>query len=230
MPHILKRISRSGVHYLTHSNSWSQDKKKARAVDRYLDIKSFIGNEYHIHEALGNEFHIIYSYGQSDKQKQNPKFCMYYPRYEIKNKCWIPINRSFSELNNCWNINSALTGALHLYIYWFHKFYKGEENTYQSFQRFNKTLEGNYLVTTCGNKYCINPNHRKFESISSFCLRKTPKATKNGRSKLTEEQVKEIFYNKDLTGIELAKIHNVDKKVIYNIRNRKSWTTITDKL
>jgi hypothetical protein len=94
--------------------------------------------------------------------------------------------------------------------------------------------ESNPIVVrhNCNNPSCINPAHlREGTQKDNAMDRKLSgregdrKGIKNGRSKLTEQQVLDIRTS-DKTGAELARIHGVSKTVACHIKNRKSWRHI----
>ncbi len=81
----------------------------------------------------------------------------------------------------------------------------------------------------CDNPKCCNPMHlyagthkdnMKDKAKRNRC--NSPYGEKNGRSKLTEEQVLEIRQSKALQVI-IAKRFNVGKTAISDIKNRKKW-------
>lgn len=58
----------------------------------------------------------------------------------------------------------------------------------------------------------------------------TCKGIKQKYHKLNEKQVEQIFLNTKNSQTELSKIYKVDRKTIYNIKNKKSWTHITNEI
>ncbi len=52
--------------------------------------------------------------------------------------------------------------------------------------------------------------------------------SKNGRSKLTEEDVIAIYTNTTDTQTVLARQYGVDRKVIRDIKQRKKWVSVID--
>ena len=91
------------------------------------------------------------------------------------------------------------------------------------------------LRHTCDNSWCINPDHliqgSHADNVQDRVDRnRSARGQNNGRSKLIEEQVLEIFHNKELTNSELANLYNVDSKVIRDIKNKKRWKYLIDSL
>lgn len=56
------------------------------------------------------------------------------------------------------------------------------------------------------------------------------KGTSNFRNKLTEEEVKDIFLAADRTQSELASQYGVSQGTISHIKNRITWSWLTEKL
>lgn len=94
----------------------------------------------------------------------------------------------------------------------------------------------------CNNAWCVNVEHLKIgthkENYQDMidCGRSNKGKSnfkvageKNGISKLTEKQVKEIYLSK-LSLKKLAKIYNVSSTNISNIKNKKQWKWLTDTL
>jgi hypothetical protein len=87
--------------------------------------------------------------------------------------------------------------------------------------------KGKFICHTCDNPLCVNPEHlyqgtalqNKRDAIAR---NRTKVGEDHHKSKLTEEQVKEILKYND-TGIALARKFGVDKNTISNIRRGKSW-------
>ncbi|MFB6367189.1 HNH endonuclease [Paenibacillus elgii] len=80
----------------------------------------------------------------------------------------------------------------------------------------------------CDNPSCINIDHMLLgthqENVKDRVMRgRSAFGTKNGRAKLSEDDVIEIRRETKSTNTELARRFSVDRKVIYNIRSHKSW-------
>jgi len=105
---------------------------------------------------------------------------------------------------------------------------------------FNETypqisIEGKCVIHKCGNTKCVNPEHLfcgDQESHATVRLTNgtTAKGEHNGRSKLKETEVVKIFLNKKDTNAELSRRYGVDRKVIRDIKSRKKWQSVTEKL
>lgn len=80
---------------------------------------------------------------------------------------------------------------------------------------------------SCRNRNCCNPNHLRWGTHADNQNDRIKDDTdnqgeKNGGSKLTEEEVKQIFYDNRKYRI-IADEMCVDRKTIYNIKRGKRW-------
>lgn len=99
--------------------------------------------------------------------------------------------------------------------------------------------DGLHVLHKCDNRSCINPQHLFLGTNKDNvmdCLKKGrwTKAsfvggTKHPRAKLTEQQIKEIWFSKDLSK-DIAKKYNTDRRNVYAIQHRKFWRSVTDSL
>ena len=105
--------------------------------------------------------------------------------------------------------------------------------------KYGEIPKGMLLRHTCDNPSCCNIEHlimgTSYDNVHDMIDRKRSKygteemknyGSKNGQSKLTENQVLEI-YNSSISNKELAKIYNVSTKTINNIKNGKYWKWLT---
>lgn len=109
-------------------------------------------------------------------------------------------------------------------------------------EKYGEIPKGMVLRHLCNNAWCVNVEHLKIgthkENYQDMidCGRSNKGKSnfkvageKNGISKLTEKQVKEIYLSK-LSLKKLAKIYNVSSTNISNIKNKKQWKWLTDTL
>lgn len=107
-------------------------------------------------------------------------------------------------------------------------------------QKYGKIPKGMLIRHKCDNTSCCNINHLEigtpYDNVHDMIDRhrdvyKIGKCfgTKNGASKLNEEQVKEIYLS-NLSNSILSKIYNVSRRNISCIRNKKTWKWLTDTL
>lgn len=87
---------------------------------------------------------------------------------------------------------------------------------------------------TCDNPPCFNPNHlipgeHEDNVRDRVCRGRSAVGENNGRSKLSEEQAREIFLSENGTAA-LSRQYSVDGKVVRNIKRRIIWRTATDRL
>lgn len=109
-------------------------------------------------------------------------------------------------------------------------------------EKYGEIPKGMVLRHLCNNAWCVNVEHLKIGTYKENyqdmidCGRSNKGKSnfkvageKNGISKLTEKQVKEIYLSK-LSLKKLAKIYNVSSTNISNIKNKKQWKWLTDTL
>lgn len=90
---------------------------------------------------------------------------------------------------------------------------------------------GLVLRHTCDNPACVNLNHliigTHADNVADRVKRgRSAKGERNGRSKLTKESVIAIRQDTTRSKAELARRFNVDPKVIYNVKNNRTWKDI----
>jgi hypothetical protein len=84
------------------------------------------------------------------------------------------------------------------------------------------------ILHTCDNPSCINPKHlvqgTHQDNVRDRVEKdRSAKGTRNGRSKLTEEQVREIKRDKASTNKQLGQQYGIDPANISKIRTGKVW-------
>jgi len=96
----------------------------------------------------------------------------------------------------------------------------------------NTIPEGHLIRHKCRNKHCVNPEHLETGTHQENALDRVrdgtnAKGEKQGLSKLTEEQVREIkTYSGDKSYNDLSKDYGVYKSTIEKIVTRKTWKHI----
>jgi hypothetical protein len=134
---------------------------------------------------------------------------------------------------DCWRCTSHCLGGAgyvnltrggkrvggHRYVY---------ENTYGP-------IQAETIRHTCDNRWCINPEHliegSHNDNVQDRVRRnRSAIGVNNGRSKLSESDVIEIFKDQITSHTNLAKKFNVNSKVIRNIKNKISWKHLTKDL
>ena len=105
-----------------------------------------------------------------------------------------------------------------------------QDRIHRHFYRMYKgNIPNGYIIRhTCDNRKCINPNHlilgtHKDNVMDRVQHKRSAIGEKNGRSKLTTEQVKQIILDKTTPKMKLARIFGVDPKVIRDIKQHKTW-------
>lgn len=98
--------------------------------------------------------------------------------------------------------------------------------------------EGLLIRHTCDNPCCCNPEHlelgTQFDSMQDCSKRgrlggfvcRNSKGESNGREKLTEQQVLDIFNSNEKNTV-LAKQYNVSARLIGLIKGGKTWQHVT---
>lgn len=92
--------------------------------------------------------------------------------------------------------------------------------------------DGHIIRHTCDNPPCVNPDHllpgTHDDNVKDRVRRKrSAVGVSNGRAKLYNEQVISIYNDTGTNYSELARLYSVDDKVIENIKNRKTWKSVT---
>lgn len=99
------------------------------------------------------------------------------------------------------------------------------------YEKYKSSIPDNLIVRhTCDNRLCINPGHLILgthnDNVQDRVKRnRSAIGINNGRNKLNEQQVFEIF-NSSLSCYALGKIYNIDPKTVRNIKNKKIWKNL----
>jgi hypothetical protein len=109
------------------------------------------------------------------------------------------------------------------------------------FYNNSKVPDGMIVMHKCDNPRCVNPIHlcvgthkenmvdmvlkNRQAKSGSFCNRQPAKGSKNGLSKLTEDQAKEIFNEKN-SQRKIAQRYGISQTVVHNIKSKKTWKII----
>lgn len=113
-------------------------------------------------------------------------------------------------------------------------------------QEYGKIPEGMVIRHKCDNPNCCNIKHLEIgtpkDNVRDLIERQPEKyyssrknnshkirGILNGRSKLNEEQVKEIYLSK-LRRIEISKKYNISPTNVTDIKHKKVWKWLTDTL
>lgn len=92
--------------------------------------------------------------------------------------------------------------------------------------------EGMVIMHLCHNRACFRYDHLRVGTQSENLLMSGPNmardtaGTKNGQSKLTEQQVLEIFHSGD-TQVSLASEYGISQSQVSNIKTSTSWSHTT---
>ena len=107
-------------------------------------------------------------------------------------------------------------------------------------EKYGNIPKGMVIRHKCDHPYCCNIEHleagTQLDNVRDMIQRGRDvyhvskiRGTKIGISKLTEQQVKEIYLSK-LGYRKLSKIYNVSVTNIYYIKRKKRWEWLTDTL
>lgn len=118
----------------------------------------------------------------------------------------------------------------------FYKRFKSHRVSYElTYGKFDETL---CVCHKCDNRACVNPYHlwlgtnkeNTRDKIKKGRLKwGTSPGSKNGRSTLDEESVKNILFEcfiLKITPTEIAKKYKVNRDMIYSIKNGKTWKLV----
>jgi hypothetical protein len=111
--------------------------------------------------------------------------------------------------------------------------YKGSARRYAYTQARGEIRPGWVVSPTCGNPYCINPEHQA-QMTKRQCIQKAAKdgrlggtkpkrtASVRSRAKLSLEIAREIRARHE-PGYVLAEVYGVDRSLIHRIKNGTCW-------
>lgn len=141
----------------------------------------------------------------------------FFSRVEVKKqpKCWIYKGSYTSKGYPSLSLNNKSTPG--------HRF------SYELF--YGKIPEDHVVRHKCDNPKCVNPYHletgtHQDNMMDRLIRNRTPKGARNGRSVLTEDQVRNIA-ERGGTYKELAEEYNVCIDTIRNILTGRNWSHIT---
>lgn len=138
-----------------------------------------------------------------------------------------------NNVSGCWEWTSAMLNSGYGLF-----FFKGKSiSAHRASHILNigEIPDGLCVCHRCDNRKCVNPRHmflgtvadnngdRHSKGRSKYIAHK---GTRNGRSKLNEDQVMEIYLSSESCKITGRK-YDVSHTVVWQIRNGKKWTEVT---
>lgn len=148
-------------------------------------------------------------------------------------------NSSFDPQTECWVWQGLVArhgyGAIRVqrgkHIPWKKREHQILAHRY-SYEIFNGSFPKHLCVLHhCDNRKCINPNHlflgtRTDNAKDKASKGRAPHGENSSAAKLTEAQVKEIFFS-PLNGRQLSEKFGVHRASICAIRNKRQWKHLT---
>ncbi len=153
-------------------------------------------------------------------------------KIKLSEKDIIRFKRKFNIGNGCWKWTDKPVKNGYAQFGIGGKSYRANRISYSLFK--GKIPKGKFVLHHCDNPICVNPKHlfigTQKDNIRD-CINKGrfTIGSKNGCSKLTENQVKEIrslygkYGHRGLIQRKLAKLFNVSRVLISDITRGKTW-------
>jgi len=132
------------------------------------------------------------------------------------------------DSNGCWLWQRSVASSGYGQIRWNYINFRANRASYIA---FNGEIPAGMVVRhTCDNKLCINPQHLilgtcKDNSADMMERNRQAKGSKNGRCKLSEEEVLEIRAS-PLSCAQLAIKYGISKGHAHRIKNGVAWSSI----
>ena len=103
-------------------------------------------------------------------------------------------------------------------------------------QCFGEIKKGMVIRHTCDNPMCINPEHLTEGTVREnnndmFERGRNPKGNRHGNARLKENDIPRIksLINKGFSLGKIAKIYNVGKTTIANVKYKNTWAHVVEK-
>lgn len=126
--------------------------------------------------------------------------------------------------SQCWNWRGYVTDFGHGRI-------SGVHAHRIAYELFFGAVDGLVIRHTCDNPACCNPTHliagSHADNVGDRVARnRSAIGIKNGRTKLSEDQVIDIYLSPEPSA-KVAKHYGVDRNCVIQIRNRTTWKHVT---
>ena len=133
--------------------------------------------------------------------------------------------------NDCWECTSHCTNDVG-YVRVNNKGKQESGHRYMYRKYYGDIPQGKVVRHKCDNRWCVNPNHLSIgthaDNVKDRVKRnRSAIGVNNGRSKLKELEVLEIFKDNTTPKMQLARKFNIDPKVIRDIKNGITWKSVT---
>lgn len=153
-----------------------------------------------------------------------------YQRLSAEDRFWAKVNKKSDD--ECWEWQ----GSCHSNGYGTFWFQRADISAHRfSFLLHHGEIsEGMFILHSCDNKPCVNPNHLSMgtplDNSADMCAKgRKPRGTKSGCAKLTDEKVmeiRELFATGDYTLKEMGVLFDINFSHVHRIINFKSWAHI----
>lgn len=139
--------------------------------------------------------------------------------------------------DECWEWKACIAGATGYGLIGKGGLGAGSEGAHRISYKLNigEIPHGKVVMHTCDNRKCVNPAHlrlgTKLENTHDMMRKgrhrfQAPRGERSSLAVLTEDKVRFIRDNPDISPTKMAEMMGVKYNTIWQIRSRKTWTHI----